>query len=140
MNSVQVNLAGCNSFFFQFCRGFTQDKLFLSVVHLKICPLRTKFVRSRQIVRTCKALGMTENLSKKQLFLLVRIVHYSRLWEQNILKAQLISVQNLIACCRGTQIFVSSMCNENKTFPILGCTANKIHHYFFRVLCFFHVK
>ena len=36
----------------------------LSAVRLKICPLRTKFVKSGQTFRTCEALAMTENLSK----------------------------------------------------------------------------
>ena len=40
----------------------------LSAVHLKICPLRPKFVKSQQTIHTCKALVMTENLSIKQLF------------------------------------------------------------------------
>ena len=32
--------------------------------YLKICPLRQKIVKARQIIRTCKELVITENLSK----------------------------------------------------------------------------
>ena len=36
----------------------------LSALHLKICLLWSKFVKSRQTIRTCKMLAMIENLSK----------------------------------------------------------------------------
>ena len=45
----------------------------LSAVRPKICPLRPKFVKSRQTIRTCRRLVVTEILSKQTTFSQVRI-------------------------------------------------------------------
>ena len=38
----------------------------LSAVRLKICPLVTKFVRSRQTIRTCEAFAMPMNPQEEE--------------------------------------------------------------------------
>lgn len=43
----------------------------MSAVCLKFCPLRPKFVKSLQTIRTCRALARTEILSKQTNFLLL---------------------------------------------------------------------
>ena len=46
------------------CQIFTQENFRRRWASFKICLLRPKFIRSRQTIRPCKIVVMTENLSK----------------------------------------------------------------------------